>query len=149
MSKQEEVTPVSLVTKRLKAFKEYQVELEEELGCNEHRVQVAKNSIAENEAKIKEFEEWLSEHAKPVERDESVLFEARAPDGNMYRVFEDGSAEGFPEGTAVSNYWIPMLHYAAGLTKKARDDGLISEEQASHLFLGRFPACGGATTTRN
>lgn len=59
MKNQEEITPASVVTKSLNGFKEYQAELEEDLRCQEQRVQATKNIIAGNEAKIRVFGEWL------------------------------------------------------------------------------------------
>ena len=37
------------------------------------------------------------------------LFELRGPDGHIWRLFENGRAEGFPEGTVIRNNAIRVL----------------------------------------
>ena len=73
-----------------------------------------------------------------------TVFEAHMPDGNVIKVFEDGSCEGLPEGAWVVNHWMALLNYAAGLTKQALKNAVISNEQAACLFQGGFPAGAGA-----
>ncbi len=76
-----------------------------------------------------------------------TVFEAHLPDGSAIKVFEDGSCEGLPEGTFVSNHWMALLNYAAGLTKQALKNSLITKDQAACLFQGGFPARACAVRT--
>ena len=75
-----------------------------------------------------------------------TIFEAHLTDGQVFKVFEDGSSEGFPEGTWVVNHWLPLLNYAEGLTKQALKHSVISDKQAACLFQGGFPARAGAVS---
>lgn len=43
---------------------------------------------------------WSGVVMKPDE----LLFELHAPDGHTWRLYLDGSTEGFPAGTVVSNF---------------------------------------------
>ena len=43
---------------------------------------------------------WSGVVMKPDE----LLFELRAPDGHVWRLYLDGRSEGFPAGTVVSNF---------------------------------------------
>ena len=76
-----------------------------------------------------------------------TIFEAHLPDGKVIKVFEDGSCEGLPEQAWVVNHWMALLNYAAGLTKQALKDSVITNEQAARLFQGGFPAGHGAVST--
>ena len=58
-----------------------------------------------------------------------TVFEAHTPNGSVYRVFEDGSTAGFPEGTWVSNRWIAMLNFERGSRIKAINEGLRPDVQ--------------------
>ena len=81
--------------------------------------------------------EWLGV-AVAIERrfeemNKSVVFEAHAPGGQVYRVNEDGSCSGFPEGTYVVNGFVRRYMLCAALLKKCLDAGLISSDEASSL----------------
>lgn len=75
-----------------------------------------------------------------------TVFEAHMPNGIAIKVFEDGTCKGLPEGTFVSNHWMALLNYAAGLTKQALKNAVITNEQAACLFQGGFPARAGAVS---
>lgn len=64
-----------------------------------------------------------------------AIFEAHEPSGKTYRIFEDGSTEGFEEGTVIANLALAWVNVAKGLAVKARDNGLISIEQAANILL--------------
>ena len=68
-----------------------------------------------------------------------TIFEAHMPDGNVIKVFEDGSCEGLPEGAWVVNHWMALLNYAAGLTKQALKNAVISNEQPPACSKAGFP----------
>lgn len=38
-----------------------------------------------------------------------MLFELRSPGGHIWRLYENGKIEGFPECTLVINYAVPIL----------------------------------------
>ena len=61
------------------------------------------------------------------------VFEARTPDGHVYRVFEDGSAEGFPAGTIVVNGWLRLLNFERGLRIQAAQKHLIPNQQPANI----------------
>ena len=76
-----------------------------------------------------------------------IVFEAHLPDGKVIKVFENGSCEGLPDGTFLFNRWMALLNYAAGLTKQALKNAVITDEQAACLFQGGFPARARAVRT--
>lgn len=39
---------------------------------------------------------------------DELLFELRGPDGQVWRLYLDGRAEGFPPGTAMENRALPL-----------------------------------------
>lgn len=45
---------------------------------------------------------------------DELLFELYGPDGQVWRVYLDGRAEGFPHGTVLTNHAWPMLHVVQG-----------------------------------
>ena len=53
------------------------------------------------------------------------VFEARTPDGHVYRIFEDGSTQGFPAGTIVANGWMRLLNFERGLRIQADKESLV------------------------
>jgi hypothetical protein len=63
-----------------------------------------------------------------------IIFEARTPEGVVYRVFEDGSTQGFPDGTVVSNGWMRMINYEKGLRIQAKNKCLVSNEQPANVI---------------
>lgn len=48
---------------------------------------------------------------------DELLFELRAPGGEVYRLYLDGRAEGFPDGTAVQNLAFPLWCALVGEVK--------------------------------
>lgn len=58
-----------------------------------------------------------------------TVFEAHQPDGKVFRVFEDGTWEGFADGTWVINNWLSMLHYERGLRIQAVNQRLVPNEK--------------------
>ena len=61
------------------------------------------------------------------------VFEARTPDGHVYRVFEDGTTQGFPAGTIVANDWMRLLNFERGLRIQATHKCLISDQQPADV----------------
>ena len=57
------------------------------------------------------------------------LFELRGPDGHIWRLFENGRADGFPEGTVIRNNAIRVL---ALLRSAAREVNVESAHVATH-----------------
>jgi len=43
-----------------------------------------------------------------IEMDE-LLFELRGPDGHVWKLYANGTAEGFPVGTVIINNAIPVI----------------------------------------
>lgn len=39
-------------------------------------------------------------------------FEAHYPNGDIHTMYEDGTGEGFPDGTITANYFIPLINHA-------------------------------------
>ena len=64
-----------------------------------------------------------------------AIFEINEPSGKTYKIFADGNTEGFEEGAVVANGVMPWIDLAKGLAIKARDNGLISVEQAANILL--------------
>lgn len=64
-----------------------------------------------------------------------TVFEAHTPEGHVYRVLEDGSTQGFPDGTMVVNGWMRLLNLERGLRIQAAQQRLIPDQK---------PANGGA-----
>ncbi len=52
-----------------------------------------------------------------MEADE-LLFELRGPSGEVWRLYLDGRAEGFPEGTVVANHALPLASRMLGEVNK-------------------------------
>ena len=52
-----------------------------------------------------------------MEGDE-LLFELRSPSGELWRLYMDGRAEGFPPGTAVTNHALPLTSRLLGEMKE-------------------------------
>lgn len=66
-----------------------------------------------------------------------TVFEARQPDGKVFRIFMDGSVEGFADGTFVTNHWVRWLNLERGLRIKAAQQlRIASEENAKRLLSG-------------
>ena len=40
---------------------------------------------------------------------EKPLFELRHPSGKIWKIYESGNYEGFPDGTWIINYALPLL----------------------------------------
>ena len=40
-----------------------------------------------------------------------AIFKAVTPDGHTYQVFDDGTSEGFPNGTVVFNHWLSLINF--------------------------------------
>ena len=44
-----------------------------------------------------------------------AIFKAVTPDGHTYQIFDDGTSEGFPNGTVVFNHWLSLINFERGL----------------------------------
>lgn len=56
------------------------------------------------------------------------------PYGKEYCIWPDGRSEGFREPCIIYNGVLPLLQYAQGLIKKARDNGLLTAEQGADIL---------------
>lgn len=63
----------------------------------------------------------------------AILFEARHPDGASWRVYSDGSTEGFPAGISVANYARANQQYVSALLRRAAAHGLVSDQEVAKL----------------
>jgi len=54
----------------------------------------------------------------------ALLFELRGPGGEVWKLWADGRAEGFPPGTVLMNKAAPILH--ALLSKKYVPDSHVA-----------------------
>lgn len=59
----------------------------------------------------KQINELLKSSEKSPSDDERLVFLAKTPDSQMFKIFSDGTWEGFPDGTRVYNYWVAVLNY--------------------------------------
>lgn len=66
---------------------------------------------------------------------ERPVFEVHERNGKTYRIWADGHTEGFEEGAIIINGASVWVNLAKGLAIKARDNGLISAEDAAHILL--------------
>lgn len=57
-----------------------------------------------------------------------VVFQAHAPSGHVFRIFRDGTTEGFPDGTIVINTWMAMLNLERGLRIQAINQSHIANQ---------------------
>lgn len=64
------------------------------------------------------------------QKDESLIFEGRAPDGRLFRVYSDGSTTGFPDGMVVANHFYPKLCLLRSVAEQAIAAGLVPEQEA-------------------
>lgn len=62
------------------------------------------------------------------------LFEVVAPSGHKFRIWPNGHAEGFPEGSVLINGVAPRLTLTLGLVVRARNGGRISEKEAERIL---------------
>lgn len=69
-----------------------------------------------------------------LENEMETVFEAYLPNGNVIRVFSDGSGDGLPEGTRVINHFVRRYVLCQALLKKCIDAKLISDHEASSLL---------------
>lgn len=69
------------------------------------------------------------------------LFEVVTPAGDVFRIWPNGKAEGFPEGSVLINGVAPRLALTLGLVVRARNCGRISEEQAAAILRAWEGAC--------
>lgn len=60
-----------------------------------------------------------------------VIFEARQPDGKVFRIFENGTWEGFTDGTVVTNRWISFLHLERGLRVQALNKLCVANQKVA------------------
>lgn len=58
----------------------------------------------------------------------NIVFMARSPDGHKYKVFTDGTCEGFPNGIRVFNYWLPVYQSEQALREKATKQSSITNQ---------------------
>lgn len=49
---------------------------------------------------------------------DELLFELLGPDGQVWRLYMNGRAEGFPPGTVVTNHALPLTYRVLGEVKK-------------------------------
>jgi hypothetical protein len=61
--------------------------------------------------------------------DMETVFEAYLPDGNVIKVFVDGSAEGFPHGTRVVNHFVRRYALCSALLEKGINAGKVSDHE--------------------
>ena len=54
----------------------------------------------------------------PSATEPCLLFEARTPDGHIYRFFANGECEGFPEGTFGWNHALVKFNQIRGMLGK-------------------------------
>ena len=60
--------------------------------------------------------------------DQDLIFIARSPNGHEYKIFKDGTHEGFPDGTRLFNYWLPVYQSEQALREKAtKQSNVISK----------------------
>ena len=67
-----------------------------------------------------------------------AIFKAVTPDGHTYQIFDDGTSEGFPNGTVVFNHWLALINFERGLR-------IQSANNVSGLAL--IGATGGAESS--
>ncbi|MDP1594156.1 MAG: hypothetical protein Q8L80_07930 [Gallionella sp.] len=72
--------------------------------------------------------------APRVSSDDKPIFEVVYLDGRRYRIFADGRIEGFPDGAIISNGILAWVNLAKGLAIQARNNGLISAEEAANIL---------------
>lgn len=65
----------------------------------------------------------------------SLVFEGRAPSGAVYRIFEDGSCDGFPEPMFVVNHFVRRYNLCAGLLIRCVRAGIVSEADADRMGI--------------
>ena len=66
-----------------------------------------------------------------------TIFEAHQPDGKVFRIFRDGTTDGFEPGTHLFNRWVSYLNLESGLRIKAEQQlRIASEEHAKRLPSG-------------
>jgi hypothetical protein len=65
--------------------------------------------------------------------DQTTVFEAHTPSGQIVKVFKDGRTSGLPEGTFVVNRFVGRYALCEHLLKKCVDAGLISGDDAASL----------------
>ncbi len=53
---------------------------------------------------------------------------ARTPNGHEYKVFSDGTVDGFESGIRVFNYWLPVYQSEQALRKKATKQSSITDQ---------------------
>lgn len=61
----------------------------------------------------------LDEAIDATAKNMSLMYELHSPDGHLYRLWLDGTTEGFPEGTIIINHARREIHYLQGLLAKA------------------------------
>lgn len=61
-----------------------------------------------------------------------LLFEARLPNGQVFRVFEDGRCEGFEHGTIIQNHFGRLLRYERGLRIQALKKARVSDGETTN-----------------
>lgn len=67
---------------------------------------------------------------------ENLLFEVcERSSGHWYRIYIDGSTEGFEEGAIILNHALIRSNYIKGTVLRAKKEGLISAELAAKLLL--------------
>ncbi|MFY3289127.1 hypothetical protein ACOTEE_27760 [Achromobacter xylosoxidans] len=69
------------------------------------------------------------------------LFEVVTPSGHAFRIWPNGQAEGFPEGSALINGLAPRVALTLGIVAHARNSGRITEQEAAKILRTWEGAC--------
>lgn len=73
---------------------------------------------------------------------DELLFELHGPDGHVWRLYLDGRAEGFPEGTLTNNHAARWWHSQVGTQKRdevlaGRLEGLRAAAQSANVYQSK------------
>ena len=78
-----------------------------------------------------------------------TVFEARQPDGKVFRIFDDGMWEGFSDGTRVSNRWVALLNLKRGLRIQAINECSVALNKLAYGLPRRLVLLDSAEHERN
>ena len=79
----------------------------------------------------------------PVLASKEPMFELRSPTGEVWKLFANGQAEGFPEGTRLTNRAAPLIHLLLGAQDRNAGQGVDDDGQDSvvpHVLPERLDA---------
>lgn len=71
---------------------------------------------------------------RPSDAALAPLFEVVTPDGHTFRIWPNGQAEGFPEGSMLTNGLAPRLAYTLGVVTRLRNGGRFAEHVAEQIL---------------